>query len=162
MNDEIKPRTVYLLKRTDKEEDDGKDLYVGSTSLTLKKRLQIHIHDAKICNSKLNKRMAEVGLKNWEIIPLLSRTCNRNTICEVERKWIGILNSDLNTLSPIDTENKWKHIGKEKMERERYYGHIQYKTYYCNVCNKAFGKIFALKRHFESLKHQYTYLNSPD
>ena len=31
MND-IKPRIVYLLRRTDKE-DDGKDIYVGSTSL---------------------------------------------------------------------------------------------------------------------------------
>ena len=41
MND-IKPRTVYLLRRTDKEEDDGTDLYVGSTSANLKDRLWKH------------------------------------------------------------------------------------------------------------------------
>ena len=40
MND-IKPRTVYLLRRTDKE-NDGTDLYVGSTSVNLKKRLRDH------------------------------------------------------------------------------------------------------------------------
>ena len=38
---EIKLRTVYLLKRTDKP-DDGTDLYVGSTSMTMIKRLWTH------------------------------------------------------------------------------------------------------------------------
>ena len=161
MNNEIKPRTVYLLRRTDKE-DNGKDLYVGSTSQTLKKRLGEHKSYTKICNSKLYKRMVEVGLRNWEIIPLLSRTCNRSGICKVERKWIEILNPNLNTVLPSDTDNKWKNTGKEKMKRERYYFHKQNKTYYCNVCNKAFGYGADLKKHFESLKHSYAYLNSLD
>ena len=89
MNNEIKTRTVYLLRRTDKEEDDGKDLYVGSTSLTLKDRLRVHKKDTEKCKSKLYTRMLDVGLNNWEIIPLLSHTCSRNTICEVEKNGLG-------------------------------------------------------------------------
>ena len=39
---EIKNRTVYMLCRTDKTEDDGTDIYVGSTSKSLEKRLCEH------------------------------------------------------------------------------------------------------------------------
>ena len=161
MND-IKPRTVYLLRQTDKEEDDGTDLYIGSTSKKLKERLSNHKSYTRIVSNKLYTKMLETGVNNWEIIPLLSRTCNRNTIREVERKWIRILNADLNTFSPINTENEWKNTGKEKMKRERYHYTKQNKTHYCNVCNKAFGYVADLKKHLESLKHSYAYLNSLD
>ena len=82
---EIKPRTVYLLRRTDKE-DDGTDIYVGSTSIPLKHRLCIHKNHIGKCNSKLYTKMQEVGKHKWEIIPLLSRICDKNTICKVEKK----------------------------------------------------------------------------
>ena len=100
MND-IKPRTVYLMRRTDKEEDDGKDLYIGSTSQTLKKRLQDHTHNAKICNTKLYKRMQEIGPENWTIEPLLTFSCDKKTIYDFEREWIKLIKPDLNVLSPV-------------------------------------------------------------
>ena len=81
---EIKPRTVYLLKRTDKEEDDGKDLYVGSTSKALKKRLYDHRGNVKRYNSRLYTRMRETGLNNWEIVPLLTLSCNKKTILNLK------------------------------------------------------------------------------
>ena len=42
MADGIKNRTVYMLCRKDKSEDDGLDFYVGSTSQTLEQRLSGH------------------------------------------------------------------------------------------------------------------------
>ena len=85
MNNEIKLRTVYLLRRTDKE-DDGTDLYVGSTSRPLKNRLCQHKSYTKIVSNKLYTKMLEIGTNNWEIIPLLSRICDRKKICEVEKE----------------------------------------------------------------------------
>ena len=41
MTSEIKLRTVYLLKRTDKH-DDGTDIYVGSMLRSLRERLWDH------------------------------------------------------------------------------------------------------------------------
>ena len=101
MNNEIKLRTVYLLKRTDKE-DDGTDLYIGSTSMNLKEWLWKH----KSCvtgnrTSKLYTKMREIGVNNWQVVPLLTFTCGKNTIREFEGKWVEVLNTDLNTYSPL-------------------------------------------------------------
>ena len=73
MADEVRPRTVYLIRRTDKG-DDGVDVYVGSTCLDLHKRLSIHKYSAKCKKnkgSKLYQKMCEVGAENWEIIPII-------------------------------------------------------------------------------------------
>ena len=42
MSDEIKNRTVYMLRRT----DGGNDIYIGSTSQPLWKRFSDHKHNA--------------------------------------------------------------------------------------------------------------------
>ena len=94
MTSEIKQRTVYQLVRTDKPAD-GKDVYVGSTSQPLNDRLAIHRYDTKRADSKIYKRMRTVGIYNWEILPLMSRTCDIKTIRELERKWCKILGADL-------------------------------------------------------------------
>ena len=74
MSTEIKPRTDYLLHRTDKS-DDGTDTYVGSTSQDLIHRLTRHHYaatheDVREHNSKLNTRIRNVGIENWIITPL--------------------------------------------------------------------------------------------
>ena len=45
--DEMKNRTVYMICRTDKVEDDGVDIYAGSTSSSLEKRLQEHRNSSR-------------------------------------------------------------------------------------------------------------------
>ena len=101
MSGEIKPRTVYLLKRTDKE-DDGADIYVGSTSLPLPERLGAHKRHSKIGSSKLYRRMDEVGPKKWEIIPLVVvPSCSKIEILNFEKSWIALLNPGLNINLPI-------------------------------------------------------------
>ena len=160
-SNDIKTRIVYLLRRIDKE-DDGTDSYVGSTSKKLKERLSNHKSFAKICNTKLHKRIAETGPENWVIEPLRIHTCNKNKIREVEAKMVRRLQPDLNSISPIDTENKWSNIGNKKLLRDLYYRHKQNKTYYCDVCEKAFGKKFNLETHRNTLKHSYAFMNSVD
>ena len=64
MTSEIKQRFVYVLTRTNKADDDDTDIYVGSTSLSLRQRLWMHRSDVKRSNSKLYERMRTVGIYN--------------------------------------------------------------------------------------------------
>ena len=96
----IKNRTMYVLTRINKADNDDTDIYVGSTSLLLNQRLYTHRCDAKkqrYKNNRLQKRMREEGLENWEILPLLSRQCGVKTMNGLVRKWIGVLQADLNS-----------------------------------------------------------------
>lgn len=162
---ETKPRTVYLLKRTDKA-DDGTDIYVGSTSMNLKYRLHSHRCSAsylwKYGGTKLYKKMREVGVDNWEIVPLLSFTCDKNTILEFEKEWIRILKADLNKNSPIGLNMELNKETRKRVQARYYHKNIQNKIHHCDVCDKSFRCNYFLQEHFESLKHQYAYLNSLD
>ena len=107
MTDKIKQRIVYVLTRKNKTDDDDSDLYVGCMSQPLERRLQGHRKDAQRSgreNNRLYKRMREVGLENWEILPLLGRTCGKKEVFELERKWIKILKAGLNTYLPARKE----------------------------------------------------------
>ena len=175
-SNEIKPRTVYLLKRTDRP-DNGKDLYVGSTSQPLKKRLYDHKSETQrkgnVNKSKLHTRMLEVGIHNWEIIPLLTFSCIQKTIREFEREWCDLLNADLNSNSPfsnLNSKSKEYFANYCKLNGEKIYqriakchkSNIQHKVYHCSVCEKSFVSNSLLKRHLDTLKHQYAYINSLD
>ena len=164
-SNEIKPRAVYLLKRTDKP-DDGKDLYVGSTSMNLKYRLSSHRCSAsyirKYENIKLYVRMREVGVNNWEIVPLLTFTCDKKTIFEFEKEWIKVLKTDLNTRFSIGLNMELNKETCKRLQTRYYHKNIQNKIHHCSVCDKSFGCNYFLQEHFESLNHQYTYLNSLD
>ena len=106
---EIKERVVYVLTRKNKAADNNTDVYVGSTSYSLKKRLCEHRSTARGAgneNNKLYERMREVGVDSWKITPLLSQLCDKKTIRELEREKCSELNADLNTLSPIRTPDK--------------------------------------------------------
>ena len=107
---EIKQRIVYVLTRKNKADGDDTDIYVGSTSKPLNDRLCCHRCDAirpGYENNRLYARMNAIGLGNWEILPLLSRTCDIKTIREVEKNWVRILGADLNTYSPITNKKEY-------------------------------------------------------
>ena len=158
MTSEIKPRVVYKLVRTDKPED-GTDVYVGSTSLSLKVRLQRHKAASSVRNNKVYTRMREVGTNNWEILTLLVHICDRKTIQEFEKHWVELLKPDLNTYSPSDDNHN---ANKVKAIIKCYHNSIENKTYYCNICDIAFGFKHNLKRHLKTLKHSNNYMNSVD
>ena len=130
MTTEIKQRTVYQIVRTDKP-NDGTDVYVGSTSLSLKLRLQLHRTASKRCNNnKFHTKMKEVGIYNWKIVSLLTYSCDQKTIMEFERKWVEILNPVLNTYYPLDTDNKWNSNIKREQKKYHYYRNIESKKHY--------------------------------
>ena len=118
--DEIKKQTVYMLRRT----DGGNEVYIGSTSMPLKKRYMKHIYMAKNfmdrgCSkdNRLYTRMNEVGLGNWRISPLLSRVCDIKTIRECEQVWIEALNATLNTISSVNEdvdEREYQRVYRKK------------------------------------------------
>ena len=59
--------------------------------------------------------MLEIGVYNWKIIPLLQRTCNKETILHLERKCCEKLHTDLNMVSPITTPEE------KKQQKVEYY-----------------------------------------
>ena len=103
---DIKERTVYCISKI--VPDDIYDMYVGSTSRPLRDRLSIHKCLATLSSNTNNKfymRMNEVGLDKWEIKPLLILNCDKEQIRKFEKKWLKILEADLNTYSPHRTKN---------------------------------------------------------
>ena len=171
---EIKDRTVYVLCRTDKPED-GTDIYIGSTSQPLRKRLAVHryrdrnfIKRGCSDNNKLYMRMGEVGVQNWKIISLLTFACDINTIREFEKCWVQVLNADLNTYSPIREEETIKECytnyrkNNKEAIREYFRNNKKSKWYYCRICDITCECKRGLTRHIGTLKHQYTYINSLD
>ena len=153
-DDKLIPRTVYLLKRTDKE-DDGTDLYVGSTSQPLPQRLKTHRHHSKISNSRVSRRMDEVGLQKWEIIPLVVvSSCGKIEILRFEQEWIALLNPDLNVLSSFRENNE----GNRESARRHYLDSLGSKKYFCGLCEHAFGRSSGLKQHLRSQKHITEYM----
>ena len=101
--------------------------------------------------------MREVGVDNWEIIPLLSFKCDKKTILKFEMEWCNALNADLISNSPFSGFESKKEYLVNYFEVNK-----QNKIYYCEVCEKPFMSNRDLKKHFNTLKHQYTYLNSLD
>ena len=120
-DDKLTPRTVYLLKRTDKKYN-GTDIYVGSTSLPLPIRLSIHRSQSKVCSSKLYRRMDEVRPQKREIVPLVVvPSCGKIEILNFEKSWVALLNPDLNMLSPIQGNNE----RKRERARRRYLNSLE-------------------------------------
>ena len=110
-----------MLTRTNKADDDNSDLYVGSTSRSFEIRLRGHWNDTQRPgneNNSLYKRMREAGLQNWEVLPLLSRVCDKKkTIYELEKKWTRILKAGLNTNSPITNRKEYYENNKDAIKQ---------------------------------------------
>ena len=159
-SDEIKDRTVYMLCRT----DGGNDIYVGSTSQPLEKRFAEHKYNAGNPSrlkwhgsSKLYQRMREVGIHNFKIVPLLTFACNLDIIFVFEKQWVEATGANLNTFSPVNDDLVIKGYDRKRKKRNK-----EVKRYYCDVCNIACSDSHKLKRHFDTLKHSYAWLNSVD
>ena len=123
-------RTVYLLHS--KGSEFGKNMYVGSTSQSIEKQLSEHRGHAKQKrneNRKLYRRMLEVGLENWEIVPLLTLKCSRDEIRAFEREWADLLEADLNSVSPMTTA-----------EEKRVAANRRCVKYYVKNCGKKTAK----------------------
>ena len=217
-DNEIKTRTVYIIHN--KNSKNGRDSYIGSTSTSLESRLNWHKFSAKkkqYANTKVYRRINEVGWENWEIVPLLTLECTKNEILILERKWLEVLGADLNSRLPILTEedrkknqaeyrkrnrekirqgsaeyrmknrkeiskqqaeyraNNYEEIRKRRAERyannqnkilkqqaDRCARYREQKRFFCKVCDITCDSAKDLRKHNETLKHQYAFLNSLD
>ena len=158
MADEIRDRTVYMLYHTD-----CTDVYIGSTSQTLEERLRCHKNagDPSMLkwygSSKLYEKMRAVGVQHWRIVPLLTFACDQKTIFEFEWEWVKAAGAGLNTLSPVNED-----LGKREYDKQYCRKNIETKRYYCGLCHVACVDKSHLKRHFDTLKHSYAWLNVAD
>ena len=168
MSDEIKNRTIYMLCRKDKTEDDGTGLYIGSTTRPLGEWLRKHKKRAREFkmlgysgDNKLFTRLNDVGLMNWKMMPLLTFACDKKTIFEFEKQWIGLIGPGLNTILAITDRKEYKavypKVNKEAVGRRgvNYYKenkqvilqkqagyrkfNVQNMIHHCDVCEKSFG-----------------------
>ena len=98
--------------------------------------------------------MNEVGLNNWRISPLLSRVCDIKTIREEEKGWVRALKPGLNSYSPVTDKKEYMAAYYENNKGTR--------RFYCGVCEIACESKRGLKRHLDTLKHSYAYMNSVD
>ena len=104
--------------------------------------------------------MIEVGPENWKITPLFEKTCGKDEIRKFQKKWVEVLDADLNTYLPINESDKQKKINIcTSRIRER---NVIEKKYFCGVCERAFQSNRDLTRHRDTLKHQFAFLNSLD
>ena len=128
-DNEVRSRTMYCL--TKKTPDENYDVYVGSTSASLSERQRCHRKDSLRLGNEGNKlyvRMRQVGLDSWKIVPLLTLECTRDEIRAFERKWVEVLEANLNSISPMTTaveasqkqaeyrENNHEEISRQKAE----------------------------------------------
>ena len=159
-DDKVKTRTAYLMCH--EGSDIGRDIYVGSTSMNLKSRFREHkrncYHQKFFVGNKLCDRMCQVGVENWTTRPLLTLECTKDVIRSFERMWCNILRCDLNMRIPLLNDN-----GKNKERVARVVKrNIEEKKYFCEVCDKPFQSKWHLNQHRDTLKHQFTFLNSLD
>ena len=140
---EIKNRTVYMLCHT----DGGTDIYVGSTSCPLWKRFSHHKYNAGdpsrlkwYGGSKLYKKMREVGVHNWKIVPLITYACNRETINEFEQAWVETTGASLNTVTPFGNNVAQKEYNRRLNKKNK-----EEKKYYCELCDVACRVKYHLK-----------------
>ena len=85
-------------------------------------------------NNRLYKRMNEIGLQNWKIIPLLTFSCTKKIIREFEKQYISLTGADLNMMSPI-TYRKEYNTGYYLKNKKQFNSGMQ-------VTVKSISKIF--------------------
>ena len=73
-------------------------LYVGSTTLTLKKRLQCYFNEVKDFNrtDKKNECIRKYGINNWEIVLVKEVICTRQERFMFEERVIDMMFPSLN------------------------------------------------------------------
>lgn len=78
------------------------EIYVGSTCLTLEKRLQYHRGTAKVrTNTKVYKHLNSIGFQNVSIELLEAYPCDNKVQLEVrEKHWVNELKPSLNSRKP--------------------------------------------------------------
>ena len=111
-------------------------------------------------NNKLYKKMRDVGLDKWGMVPLLTLACDRKTILGFEKEWCQVLNTDLNTNLPIGID-----IDKRRGTKRKYHEdnkEVINKRVLCDICKTTFTRTNIYNHEKKSPKHQYALLDQVD
>ena len=130
-DNKVEEWTVYCI--TKKVPDYNYDMYVGSTSMSLNLIFKIYKDQSKLLPyTKLFKRMREVRLGKWEIIPLFCKECSLKEIDQIEKKYRKILQAHLSHWKRFEKDNEKRY--KDDDDKERY------KKYYLDNKEKVLEK----------------------
>ena len=100
----IKTWTIFMVTRKNKPTGDNSDTYIGSTCNPHGPCIGDYIwqvYNGYYNNSKICLRMNATGVRNWEVRPILTRTCTLKVILEIKKQVIQDYNADLNVRTPI-------------------------------------------------------------
>ena len=91
------------------------EIYIGSTIVSLCRRMTGHRYAAKTYKSMIYQHMRQVGVKNCYIEQLEFFPCNsKKDLLLRERHWIQTINPSLNAHRPIRTQAENKEIRNEQ------------------------------------------------
>ena len=106
---DVKPRTIFMVTRKNKPADDNSDIFIGSTCNPHGPNISDyiwHVYNGDYNNSKICLRMNATGVRNWEVRPILTRSCTLKEILEIRKKVIQDYKADLNVRTPVKPKNK--------------------------------------------------------
>ena len=159
-------------------------LYIGSTTLTLRARLQCHRSLAKTRNPRVYAHLNEIGWNNVDIELLEPYPCkSKEELCIREQHYIELLNPELNTRRAVGgpcehgrqkyqckecggsgicehgrQKNQCKECGGSAICE---HGGHKYQCkkcngdkYHCDVCDQNFCSNYTLKRHITTNSHK--------
>ena len=89
--------------------DINDNIYIGSTTQLLCKRMAWHRTKSKTGTSNLYNHMREIGIEQFKIILIENYSCNsKNELEARERYYIEFLKSKLNMVIPTRTDKEYK------------------------------------------------------
>ena len=107
--------------------DQDEEFYVGSTCISLAKRMAKHRYSAKIKenNGKLYNKMNELGIEHFFIVLLQDypECQNKEHLHQKEREYIDNMKPPLNIVIPTRTYQEWvaqNHEHKKELDRQLY------------------------------------------
>jgi group I intron endonuclease len=100
--------------------DNDDEIYVGSTTDALHKRMYSHKRDAKAKpNMRVYHHLNKVGFENVRIVLIELFSCNsREELIRRERHWFDILKPSLNTTLPSRTTQQYRLDNRETLRKQ--------------------------------------------
>ena len=92
-----------------KPANDNSDIFIGSMCNPQGPNIGDYIwqvYNGYYTNSKICLRMNATGIRNWEVRPILTRSCTLKEILEIKKQVIQDYKSDLNVRTPIKPKKK--------------------------------------------------------
>lgn len=119
------------------------ETYVGSTILSLKRRMQKHKNaSSTFCNRKIYTSFNKSNWENCHIVLLEDvKFYDRKELIKRERYFIDLLKPTLNCIKPLRTRKEYRFDNKDilRIKKREYYDNVSSIKYECE-CGKMIQK----------------------